>query len=158
MLAGLEEIIQKNTDILTVTVTLTLNAVIHFFAQDTLAYDDASLDQVWSPRNQQLIKNSRKSYIFITWALAVILTLKLKTAWHSGSWCCITIPSLVAKCSVDQKIPSRQTFTHILNLCYDTDLERNNPIFAQDAPAYDVVLTNQVWLQTDQQFRTYSRK
>ena len=62
-----------------------------------------------------------------------------------------------AKCSVDQKIPSRQTFTDILNLCCDIDLERNNPIFAQDAPAYDVVLTNQVWLQTDQQFRTYSR-
>ena len=44
-----------------------------------------------------------------------------------------------------------------MNLCCDLDLERNNPIFAKDTPAYDVVLSNQVWLQTDQQFRRFSR-
>ena len=81
------------------------------------------------------------------------------STWHSGSWCYITIPSLVTKWSVAQKISSRQTFTNILNLCCDVDLERSSPIFCpQNTPASDDVLTNQVWLQTDQQFRTYSKK
>ena len=47
-----------------------------------------------------------------------------------------------------------QTFT-ILNLHCDLDLERSNIIFQQDTLAYDVVLSNQVWLHTDQQFRRY---
>ena len=29
--------------------------------------------------------------------------------------------------------------------------------FSKDTPAYDAVLSNQVWLQTDQHFRRYSR-
>ena len=45
------------------------------------------------------------------------------------------------------------TVTKILNLRHDLDLESCNPIFQQDSPAYDAVLSNQVWLQTDQQFR-----
>ena len=61
------------------------------------------------------------------------------------------------KCSVVQKILSGQTFTNILNLCCDLDLERSNPIFPQDTPAYDAVLPSQVWLQMDQQFRRYSK-
>ena len=56
-----------------------------------------------------------------------------------------------------QKISSGQTFTDILNLCCDLDLEYSNPIFQQDTLAYDALLSNQVWLQTDQQFRRYSR-
>ena len=32
-----------------------------------------------------------------------------------------------------------------------------NPIFPQDTPAYDAVLSNQVCSQTDQQFRRYSK-
>ena len=37
-----------------------------------------------------------------------------------------------------QKIPFGQTFTNILNLRCDLDLERSNPIFfPQDTPAYD---------------------
>ena len=32
------------------------------------------------------------------------------SAWHSGWWYCISIPGLVTKCSVAQKISSRQTF------------------------------------------------
>ena len=166
---------------------LTLNAIIQLFSQDTLAYDDLSSDQVWLPRNKQFRKYSRKSYIFIIWALAVTLTLKIATttknfhmtlahdaaspslwpwhwtqgtnfsAWHSGLWCCITVPGLVTKYSVVQKISSGQTFINISNLCCDLDLERSSPIFQQDTLAYDVVLLNQVWLQTDQQFRRYSR-
>ena len=56
-----------------------------------------------------------------------------------------------------QKISSRQTITDIFNLCCDLDLEHSNPIFPQDTLVYDVVLSNQVWLQTDQQFGIYSR-
>ena len=51
---------------------------------------------------------------------------------------------------------SGQTFTDILNLCYDLDLERSNSMFPQNTLAYDAVLQNQVWLQTDQFFRRYS--
>ena len=31
------------------------------------------------------------------------------------------------------------------------------PFFPQNTPAYDATLSNQVWLQTDQQFRRYSK-
>ena len=56
-----------------------------------------------------------------------------------------------------QKISSGQTFTNILNLRCDLDVESSNPIFPQDIPACDAVLSNQVWLQMDQQFRRYSK-
>ena len=46
-----------------------------------------------------------------------------------------------------------RTFTNILNLHCDLDHECSNPIFPQDTLAYDAVLSNQVWLQMDQQFR-----
>ena len=65
----------------------------------------------------------------------------------------MTIPGLVTKCSVIQKMSSRQTITIISNLRCDLDLERSNPIFPQDTQAYDAVLSNQVWLQTDQQLK-----
>ena len=48
-----------------------------------------------------------------------------------------------------QKILSKKTFTNILNLRCDLDLECSNPIFPQNTP-------NQVWLQMDQQFRRHS--
>ena len=76
------------------------------------------------------------------------------SARHSGLWWCISIPGLVTKCFVVQKILSRQTFTTI---CRDLDLEHSNPFFPQDSPAYDAVLSNQVWLETDQQFKRYSK-
>ena len=75
------------------------------------------------------------------------------SAWHSGLWCCIIIQGLATKCSVVQKISSGQTFTNILNFRCDFDLARSNPIFPQDTPAYDAVLSYQICLQTDQQFR-----
>ena len=77
------------------------------------------------------------------------------SAWHFGLWCCITIPGLATKWSVVQQISSGQTFTNNLNRRCDLHLEGSNPIFAQNIPAYDAVLSNQVWVQTDQQFRTY---
>ena len=67
------------------------------------------------------------------------------SAWNFGLWCCITIPGLITKCSVVQKISSGQIFINILNLCCDLDLKHSNPIFPLDTPAYDAVLSNQVW-------------
>ena len=138
MLGGLENISWTNINILTLTVTLTLNAVIFFFLHHTLAYDNVSSDQVWLPRNQQFRKYSSKSYVDHM-SLRCDLDLedstqktKNKSAWYSGSWCSITILNLVTKCYVIQKISSGQTFTDILNICRDLDLERSNPIFPQD--------------------------
>ena len=45
---------------------------------------------------------------------------------------------------------SWQTFTNILNLCCNLDIERSNAILPEDTLAYDAVLANQDWLQTDQ--------
>ena len=56
-----------------------------------------------------------------------------------------------------KKRSSRQTFTDILNLSLWPWPLTQNPIFQQNTPAYDAVLSNQVWLQTDQQFRRYNR-
>ena len=55
-----------------------------------------------------------------------------------------------------QQISSGQTFTDILNLRCDLDLEHSNSIFQQDILAYGAVLWNQAWLQADQQFRRYN--
>ena len=65
--------------------------------------------------------------------------------------------NMVTKCSVVQTIPSGQTFTNIVNLCCDLDLEGSNPIFPQNTLAYGAVFSYQVCLQTDQQFRRYSK-
>ena len=50
-----------------------------------------------------------------------------------------------------------QTFSDILNLCCDLDLECSNPIFPQNTLAYDDVLPNQVWLQTTSSLDDKSR-
>ena len=52
----------------------------------------------------------------------------------------------------------RTNIHDILNLRCDLDLQRSNPIFPQDTPAYDAVLSNQVLLQMDQQFRRCSKQ
>ena len=49
-----------------------------------------------------------------------------------------------------------QTFTDILILHCDLDLDHSNLIFPQNTPAYGAILSNQVWLQRDQRFRRYS--
>ena len=60
------------------------------------------------------------------------------------------------KSFVVQKI-SGQIFTDIFNLRF-VDLERSDSIFfPQDTMAYNAVLLNRVWLQTDQQLGRYSR-
>ena len=158
---SLEDIIWINWPFWPFFVTLTLNAVIHFSPQDALAYNDLTSDQVWLPKNQQFRRYSSQSNILIIWALAVTLTLKTTNnfcfVWHSGSLCSITIPSLVTKCFVVQKISPGQIFTDIFNLRCDLDLKRSNPICPQDTLAYNVVLSNWVWLQPAQQFGRHSR-
>ena len=44
----------------------------------------------------------------------------------------------------------RQRSDEDVNLHCDLDLEYNNPIFTQDTPAYDDVLSNEIWLQQEQ--------
>ena len=68
---------------------------------------------------------------------------------HNTLWLMIMyyqiIPGLVTKCSVVQNISFGQTFTNILNLCCDLDLESNNPYFPQNTLAYDAASPHQVW-------------
>ena len=146
MFGGLENIIWINIDILTLRCDLDLEGNNPLFPQDALAYDNLSSDQVWLPKNQQFRRCSSQSDVLIIWALAVTLTLKTANifcfAWHSGSFCSITIPCLVTKCFVVYKISSGQTFTDILNLRCDLDLERSNPILPQDTLACNDVLPN----------------
>ena len=75
--------------------------------------------------------NILKSHILIISYLTVTLTLKTanqsfwKTSWLQ--WC-ITIPSLVVKVLVIQKISSGQTFIDILKFCSDLDHQNNNSV------------------------------
>ena len=87
--------------------------------------------------------NILKSHVLIILSLTVTLTLKRENqSFWSTIWLIMIhhIPSLVVKGSAFQKISSGQTFTDILNLCCDLDLECRNPIFQKDTLAYDVVL------------------
>ena len=117
----------------TFAVTLTLNAVISFFPQDTPVYDAVLSNQVWLQTDQQFRRYNKNSHILIIKAL---LWPWHWTQWtnfsvrHSGLQCCITIPGLATKCSVVQKISSEQTFTNILSLCCDLGLECSNAIFS----------------------------
>ena len=130
------------------------------FQQDTLAYD-AVLSNKFGCKPTSSLEDTTEIVIF--WLYKPLLwpwhwrQWTSFSAWHPGLWCYITIPGLVTKCSMVQKISSGQTFTDILNLRCHLDLEYSNPIFPQDTMAYNAVLSNRIWLQTDQQFRRYSR-
>ena len=67
--------------------------------------------------------------------------------------------SLVSKCSAVQKISSGQTFTALTYWAFAVTLSLNAEFqfLPQDTPAFYAVLSNQVGLQTDRQFRRYSR-
>ena len=144
----------------TFAVTLTLNVVIQFFhrtLQLLMLYYQTKRGCKWASSLEDIVE------IVIHWLYKPMLwpwhwrQWTNFSAWNSISWCSISKPSLVTKCSVVQKNSSGQTFTNILNLHCDLDLKCSNPIFPQDTPANDAVLPNQVWLQTYQQFRRYSR-
>ena len=151
---------QTFTDNLNLHWDLDLECSNSIFPQDTTAYDAVLSNQVWLQMDQQFGRYSRNSHVFDHISPHCDLDIEDRTnfsARHSGSWCCITIPSLITNWSAVQKISSRQTFTEIFNLCYDLNLERSNLIFPQNTLAYDAILSNQVWLQIDQQFSGYNR-
>ena len=83
---------------------------------------------MWWQKDQQFSRHSH------TWLYEPSLwpwTLSQQTnllAWHSGPWWCITIPNLVTKDSAVEEISSRWTFTGILNLSCDLDLDQNKAI------------------------------
>ena len=131
---------QTFTNILNLHCDLDLEHSNPFFPQDT---------DFWRCTIKLNLVTNKPSY-----SLTVALTHKTQKTnfytWHSGLWCHITIPGLVTKCSVVEKISSGQTVTNILNLHYDLDLECNNNFFPQDTLASNAVLSNQVCLQMDQ--------
>ena len=110
----------------TFTVTLIMNAVIPFFHKTLwlmMLYYQTKFG--WKPTSR--LEDTTEIVIF--WLYKPLLWPRHWIQWtnfsarHSGLWCCITIPSLVTKCSAVQKISSRQTFTHIFNICCDVDLK-----------------------------------
>ena len=152
---------QTFTGILNLCCDLDLECSNPNIPQNTLCYNAVLANQVWLQTDQQFRRYTRNSNNFLLYKPSLWPWHWTQwtnfSAWHFGLWCCITIPGLVTKCSLGQKISSGQTFTDILNVCCDLDLECSNPIFQQGTLASDAVLSNQVWLQTDQQFRWYSR-
>ena len=138
---------QTFTDILNFAETLTLNAELAFFNR-TLWLMMLYHQTKFGCKLTSSLEDTSEIVIF--WLHKPLLWPWLWThwtnfsAWYSGLWCCTTIPGLVTKCSVVQKISSRQTFTDILNLHCDLGLERSNPIFLQNTPVYDAALSNQV--------------
>ena len=101
--------------------TLTPNAVILFFFHRTL-WLLMMYQTKFGCQGIHSLENIVERIIF--WSYDTLLTLTLKIAattkilHASGSWCCITIPNLVTKCSVSQKISSRQTFKHFEHLLW----------------------------------------
>ena len=147
---------QTFTDIFNLPCDLDLQCSNPILKQDTAAYD-AVLTTKFGCKPTSNLEDTTEIVLF--WVYKPKLWPWHWTqwtnfsAWHSGLWSCITIPGLVTNCPVVQKISSGETLTNILNLCCDLDLQHNNSIFPQDTPAYDAVLSNQVWLQTYQLFR-----
>ena len=126
------------------------------FPQDSLAQDAVLSNQVWLQTNQHFRRYNRNSHILIISPRCdldneVSEPLFLHdTLAYDG--CCITMPGLVTKYSPVQKILYKKTFTYILNIFCDLDLEYSNSI------VFHTVLSNQVWLQMDQQFRFFHFK
>ena len=124
---------QTFTDILNFAETLTLNAELAFFNR-TLWLMMLYHQTKFGCKLTSSLEDTSEIVIF--WLHKPLLWPWLWThwtnfsAWYSGLWCCTTIPGLVTKCSVVQKISSRQTFTDILNLHCDLDLESSNPHFS----------------------------
>ena len=158
MFGGLENVIRTNTEILTLHYDLDLDAVmlLFFTRHSGLLWCTIRFSLVAEESTVQT--DSRvifSSYELLLWPWpwwqqTFFFFLHDTLANDAAS---TSISSLVTKCSEVQKISSRQIFTDILNLCCDLDLEHSDPHFSQDTLAYDGVLSNKVWLQTDQPFR-----
>ena len=145
---------QKFTDILNLRCGLDLECSNPLFQQDTPAYDAVLPNPVWLQMTSSLED--------ITEIVALTVTLTLNTV---NQFFCMTLWLIMLhnhtrfgdKMFWVQKISSGKTLTNIWKPRCDLDLECSNPIFQQDIPAYDVVLSKQVWLQTDQHFRRCSK-
>ena len=74
------------------------------------------------------------------------------SAWHSGFWYCLAIPGLVTNA---QDIVWTNVHWHFEPSLWPWPWLQQSHL-PQDTQAYDAVLSNQVWLQTDKQFRKYS--
>ena len=76
------------------------------------------------------------------WALLLVFSwIFLSLVFHSFQWRCLTIPSLVVKGSVVQKIPSGQMFIDILKFCHDLVFEHTIQ-FLHKTLVYNNVLSN----------------
>ena len=102
----------------------------NFYAK-TPANDDVPSSYIWLQKDQQLGRYSRKSHIWSNEPSLWPWTSRQQSnllAWHFGPWCCITTQSLVTEGSAAEEILSRWTFTGILNLFCDLDLDHNRTI------------------------------
>ena len=154
MCGGLENIIWINIEILTLRCDLDLYCNNPIFPQDALAYHQTkfgcqrinSLEDVvirvifWSYEPWLWPWPWRQQTIFVLRdTLAHSAAPPYQVWWQNVLWF------------------TKTKFTDIFNLRCDLDLECSNPIFPQGHSGLYVVLANRVWLQTDQQFRRYSR-
>ena len=116
----------------TFTVTLTLNPVIPFFHR-TLQLIMLYYQTKFGCKLTHSLDDTTGTVIFLFYKPS--LWPWHWTQWtnfsarHSGLWCCKSIPGLATKCSMVQKISSRQTLTNILSLRCDLELGCSNPIF-----------------------------
>ena len=78
------------------------------------------------------------------------------SAWHSGSWCGIHHNRFGNKMIYDSEDIQTNIHWHFEPSLWPWP-RTQNPIFPHDTPTYDAMISNQVWLQTDQQCRRYSR-
>ena len=103
MFGGSEDIVWTNINSLTLRCDLDLEWCNPFFLTVHSGLWCCIIRPSLIVRESTFKKYSRKSHNLIIWALAVTLTLKIVSTkqknitWHSGLWCCITIPILVTK-------------------------------------------------------------
>ena len=111
-----------------------------------------------SKRISNLEDTVQNSHILIIRALAVTLTLKIANDFFG-----MTLQLIMMHHNTEfgnKMFGGLENIIwiniDILTLRCDLDLEGNNPLFPQDALAYDNLSSDQVWLPKNQQFRRYS--
>ena len=92
---------------------------VQIVSQYSLAPDDVPSNYVCRQKDQQSRRYSSNRSILMMSALTVIMTLNINQpaffTWHSGSWSCTTIPSLITKGWAVQKISSGQTEKRVIS-------------------------------------------
>ena len=116
----------------TFAVTVTLNTVIPF-SHRTLRLMMLYYQTKFSCKPTSSLEDTTKIVIFwlykpLLWPWHWIQWTN-SSAWHSGLWCWITIPDLVTKCSVVQKISSGQTFPAFWTFAVTLTLNAVIPFF-----------------------------